>query len=58
MCAYDSQAEGEDWEGWSRWCGLFNKQEWEVLGYIRDVARYYEVGEGSVSPFLFHFPES
>ena len=48
MCTYDSQAEGEDWEGWSRWCGIFNEKEWEVLGYIRDAQRYYEVGEGSV----------
>lgn len=48
MCAFDSQREGEDWEGWSRWCGIFTRQEWDVLGYMRDVERYYEVGQGSV----------
>ena len=49
MCAYDSQAMGEDWEAWSRWCGIFIRQEWEGLGHIKDAKRYYEVGEGSVS---------
>jgi hypothetical protein len=49
MCAYDSQAAGENWQGWSRWCGVFSRAEWEIIGYLRDVQRYYEVGQGSVS---------
>ncbi|GFZ50736.1 hypothetical protein JCM24511_08494 [Saitozyma sp. JCM 24511] len=47
MCAYDSQAAGENWQGWSRWCGVFSRAEWEIIGYLRDVQRYYEVGQGS-----------
>jgi hypothetical protein len=49
VCAYDSQSIGEEWLGWSRWCGMFDREEWEVIGYAKEVLRYYEVGEGSVS---------
>jgi hypothetical protein len=49
MCAFDSQARGTDWRGWSPWCGVFDAKEWELLGYIRDVLRFYDVGPGSVS---------
>jgi hypothetical protein len=49
MCAYDSQAAGENWQGWSRWCGVFSRAEWDIIGYLRDVQRYYEIGQGSVS---------
>ena len=49
MCPFDSQAVGEDWEGWSRWCAIFTREEWEVIGHVRDAARYYEIGAGSVS---------
>lgn len=50
MCPYDSHASSEDWTGsgaWSKWCGIFTRDEWEILGYRRDVERYYEVGQGS-----------
>ncbi|WVQ80361.1 hypothetical protein IAT38_002466 [Cryptococcus sp. DSM 104549] len=47
MCGYDSQAHRVDWGGWSKWCGVFSLEEWEVLGYGKDLKRYYEVGEGS-----------
>ncbi|EIW73298.1 hypothetical protein TREMEDRAFT_67315 [Tremella mesenterica DSM 1558] len=47
MCAYDSQISGVDWKGWSKWCGMFTREEWEILGYRRDVGRYYGVGQGS-----------
>jgi len=50
MCAYDSQAEGTDFLAWSEWCHFFDDDEWEVLGYAKDVGRWYQVGEGSVSP--------
>jgi hypothetical protein len=53
MCDFDSQAEGDDWEGWSRWCGIFTRDEWEVLGHWRDTQRYFWVGEGSVSCVRF-----
>ena len=46
MCAYDSQRT-EDWEAWSRWCSVFTPDEWEILGHIRDVEKYYSVGKGS-----------
>jgi len=49
MCAFDSQAGGEDWEAWSRWCGIFDRDEWAVIGHYRDTKRFYDVGEGSVS---------
>jgi hypothetical protein len=49
MCDFDSQAEGDDWKGWSRWCGIFTREEREVLGHWRDAQRYFWVGEGSVS---------
>jgi hypothetical protein len=49
MCAFDSQAWGTDWAAWSPWCGVFDAGEWETLGYIRDVMRFYDVGAGSVS---------
>jgi hypothetical protein len=49
LCPYDSQVAGEDWEAWSRWCGIFTRAEWDVLGYRKDARRYYEAGEGSVS---------
>ncbi len=44
--------DGEDWEGWSRWCGVYTREEWEIIGHVRDAARYYETGEGSVSRFI------
>ncbi|KAK1926180.1 histidine phosphatase superfamily [Papiliotrema laurentii] len=47
LCPYDSQVAGEDWEAWSRWCGIFTRAEWDVLGYRKDARRYYEAGEGS-----------
>ena len=50
MCAYDSQAQGTDFATWSEWCHMFDSDEWEVLGYAKDVGRWYQVGEGSVSP--------
>jgi hypothetical protein len=50
MCAFDSQAQGTDFATWSEWCHLFDSDEWEVLGYAKDVGRWYQVGEGSVSP--------
>ena len=49
MCAYDSQAQGTDFATWSEWCHIFDSDEWEVLGYAKDVGRWYQVGEGSVS---------
>ena len=49
MCAFDAQAKGTEWEGWSEWCGIFRAKEWEVLGYLRDAERYYHVGGGGVS---------
>lgn len=52
MCAFDSQAEGTDFLGWSEWCHIFDSDEWEILGYAKDVARWYQVGEGSVSQFV------
>ena len=48
MCPYDSQASPE-WKGWSEWCAVFEDKEWELLGYIKDLRRYYAVGQGSVS---------
>ncbi|OWZ53870.1 phytase [Cryptococcus neoformans c45] len=47
MCGYDSQSRGTEWKRWSKWCGLFTKDEWEVLGHGKDLKRYYEVGQGS-----------
>nr|XP_031863612.1 uncharacterized protein CI109_000864 [Kwoniella shandongensis]KAA5530684.1 hypothetical protein CI109_000864 [Kwoniella shandongensis] len=47
MCGYDSQAKGTEWIEWSKWCGIFGSEEWEILGYGKDLKRYYEVGEGS-----------
>ena len=49
MCAYDSQAQGTDFATWSDWCHIFDSDEWEGLGYAKDVGRWYQVGEGSVS---------
>jgi hypothetical protein len=49
MCAYDSQAQGTDFLAWSEWCHLFDSDEWNVLGYAKDVGRWYQVGQGSVS---------
>lgn len=49
MCAFDAQAKGTEWKGWSEWCGIFRAKEWEVLGYLRDAERYYHVGGGGVS---------
>lgn len=49
MCPFDSQREGTEWKAWSPWCRLFDGYEWEILGYLKDVERYYEVGQGSVS---------
>jgi len=49
MCAYDSQAEGTDFATWSEWCQFFDSDEWEILGYAKDVGRWYQIGEGSVS---------
>ncbi|OCF36112.1 hypothetical protein I316_01984 [Kwoniella heveanensis BCC8398] len=46
MCGYDSQASGQDWNGWSKWCGVFTPQEWEILGYGKDLSRWYDVGQG------------
>ena len=53
MCAYDSQAEGEDWDGWSPWCGLLGREEWEIVGHVKDADRFYGAGEGSVSVSKF-----
>lgn len=49
LCAFDSQAYGTDFLSWSEWCHLFGRDEWEVLGYAKEVARWYQVGQGSVS---------
>ena len=49
LCAYDSQVRGLDWKGWSPWCAVFRQEEWEIKGYMREVERFYQVGEGSVS---------
>ncbi|ODN97157.1 hypothetical protein I350_08137 [Cryptococcus amylolentus CBS 6273] len=47
MCGYDSQVRGLSWDGWSKWCAVFDQDEWEVMGYMKDVKRFYEVGQGS-----------
>ncbi|WVQ76289.1 hypothetical protein IAR50_005954 [Cryptococcus sp. DSM 104548] len=47
MCAYDSLARGLSWGGWSKWCAVFEQNEWELMGYMKDVKRFYEVGQGS-----------
>jgi hypothetical protein len=49
LCAYDSQAYGTDFLSWSEWCHLFDRDEWDILGYAKEVARWYQVGQGSVS---------
>jgi hypothetical protein len=56
MCPYDSQARGENTESWSRWCGIFTRDEWELLGHLKDAKRYYSVGQGSVSNILSSGP--
>jgi hypothetical protein len=58
MCAYDSQAKGTDFLAWSEWCHIFDRDEWDVLGYAKDVGRWYQVGEGSVSSFFLLSAES
>ncbi|WVN90924.1 uncharacterized protein L203_106169 [Cryptococcus depauperatus CBS 7841] len=47
MCAFDSQARGTNWKGWSKWCSIFTQDEWEILGHGKDIKRFYEVGQGS-----------
>ncbi|WWD05867.1 hypothetical protein V865_003951 [Kwoniella europaea PYCC6329] len=47
MCGYDSQSRGTDWEGWSKWCGIFTKEEWEIFGHGKDLKRWYDLGETS-----------
>ncbi|WRT63672.1 uncharacterized protein IL334_000595 [Kwoniella shivajii] len=47
MCGYDSQSKGEDWTGWSKWCGIFTKNEWEIIGHGKDLKRWYDLGEQS-----------
>lgn len=49
LCAFDSQAYGTDFSSWSDWCRLFDRDEWDVLGYAKEVGRWYQVGQGSVS---------
>lgn len=49
LCAYDSQARGTEFGSWSEWCHLFDRDEWDVLGYAKEVGRWYQVGQGSVS---------
>ncbi|ORX34649.1 histidine phosphatase superfamily [Kockovaella imperatae] len=46
MCPYDSQR-SETWAAWSRWCRVFTREEWEAIGYLKDVDRYYGVGPGN-----------
>lgn len=48
MCGYDSAA-SHRWSGWSHWCNMLNRAEWEAVGHIADAERWYSVGEGSVS---------
>ncbi|KAL1404998.1 hypothetical protein Q8F55_008616 [Vanrija albida] len=45
MCGYDTTAR-ETWSGWSRWCKVLSRDEWEIVGYGADVERWYRVGEG------------
>lgn len=54
LCAFDSQAYGTDFSSWSDWCRLFDRDEWDVLGYAKEVGRWYQVGQGSVSPLPVH----
>ena len=49
MCPFDSQVGGDDWEAWSRWCDVFTRDEWEIIGHLKDARRYYDVGAASVS---------
>jgi len=49
MCGFDTTASGgtdpRDW-GWSKWCRLLTRDEWDVAGYVADVERWYRVGDG------------
>ncbi|WWC85773.1 uncharacterized protein L201_000639 [Kwoniella dendrophila CBS 6074] len=47
MCGYDSQSKGTDWNNWSKWCGIFSKEEWEIFGHAKDLKRWYDLGETS-----------
>ncbi|KAJ3974177.1 phytase [Lentinula raphanica] len=42
LCAFDSAVI----EGISKWCGLFNKEEWEGFEYAKDLDKYYGTGYG------------
>lgn len=47
MCGFDTSVQAsEDRSGWSRWCRVLSRDEWEVVGYVWDVERWYRVGEG------------
>lgn len=48
MCGYDSAAAPRE-SGWSKWCNVLSRDEWEAVGHIADAERWYAVGEGSVS---------
>ncbi|GMK56767.1 hypothetical protein CspeluHIS016_0306070 [Cutaneotrichosporon spelunceum] len=43
MCGYDTARVGK----WSAWCSLLNATEWEAVGYVSEVARWYGFGGAS-----------
>jgi hypothetical protein len=45
MCGFDTARTG----GWSAWCHLLHPEEWEAVGYVAEVERWYAFGGGSVS---------
>lgn len=44
MCGFDTAH-----SGWSPWCRVLTAREWDVVGYLQDVERWYRVGAGGVS---------
>jgi hypothetical protein len=45
MCGFDTTLRADT--GWSKWCRVLSRDEWEAAGYLADMARWYRVGEGS-----------
>ncbi|BEJ03050.1 hypothetical protein CcaverHIS641_0102250 [Cutaneotrichosporon cavernicola] len=43
MCGFDSARTGR----WSSWCSLLTTDEWEAVGYVGEVGRWYAFGGGS-----------
>ncbi|KLT41664.1 phosphoglycerate mutase-like protein [Cutaneotrichosporon oleaginosum] len=43
MCGFDTARTG----GWSAWCHLLHPDEWEAVGYVAEVERWYAFGGGS-----------